>query len=179
MRSYVLIFISLLLTVCVDSCNGRGDLSAGYDTSDIIIVDTTGLYYEVPHIESSVIATPDQLPEQIAMCVLDTQTNVSVMLLNLVTHVTDSLGARRTVDMITSQGRKVDCLILEDKIRHTHFMNQLAWNFRHVISFFNRVDTVNVTFYGYVFGNHALVVTKDTTDCDQFFDQYVQGLKRF
>lgn len=180
MKSFVIFFISFsLLLFGVASCKSNEGNNSEKSMSDTILVDAPDLYYVIPNPKTSIVASQGQLPKHVAMCVVDTQTNVSVMLLNLVANVSDSVGANRIVGMITSQNDAPDCMILEDQIRQTDFLNKQAWNFNHIIQLSNAMDTIMVTFYGYVFDNHAIVATKDTIAPHQFFDRYVLGLNRY
>ena len=179
MRITNLIF---LFPIILYGCGKSHDNISGQVLSDTVMSHYNpleyNLDYEIPFPHYSIVARRDNLPENVSMCIVDTMTNVSILLFKLHSTPKDTEAATRLVKLITKQNNGEFEIQSSYQITKSRFLNTCAWNFRVSLNLSDQTNTIPVTFYGYIFNNLALVATaySDTASAD-YFAPYINGLK--
>ncbi|MDE6378517.1 MAG: hypothetical protein K2K72_07220 [Duncaniella sp.] len=173
-----LLFLASLSLIFWIGCSSRSGNSTGNGSR--VTLSEYNLVYELPYPGNSVIAPADNLTDRVAMCVVDTLNDVSVLILNLPRVPQDSIEAENTVRLISQQNIPGYTVTSTESIGECEYLDRHAWNYETVMVLKNGTDSIRVMFYGYLFDDLALVVTTTVTDTidREYLAPYVTGLKR-
>lgn len=179
MKKYISAIVTLIIFSC---CNRESKPGVGLYNSDggVYSFYDEHFIYELPNPENCIVASPENLPEDILMCVIDTLSNVSMLLVELPMEVTTEKSAKDALNLITRQEDIQKVTHRQHKLSSCVLMGNDALNYRVDLGIEVEQDTLEVSYYGYLFGNKAFVVTSQYADSlpDSFFNTYSYGLKR-
>lgn len=167
--------ICLFLGIILYSCSGKSEGSGGAVIKEINLPEYN-LQYVVPYAERSVVAAKENLSEKVAMCVVDTVSDICTVLLRLSYVPSKYEDAENAVMLITEQKNSIINPSVSYDIKPCEFLSEKAWHFDAVIS----VDDKNeVNFSGYIFRNLVLVVTSPMEEKHLKYDisAYFDSLK--
>lgn len=140
-------------------------------------ISGTDLLYEMPFPETTVVANNDQLGPSLAMCVVDTVREISVLLINLPARPVNRQDVEAVVRRISSQSAPGLTCTSTDEVTECQYLDIQAWSFESIIALKNAEDSIRVLFNGRIFEDKALVVTANREDSVNF-EPYLAGLKR-
>lgn len=165
----------ILLFVILYSCSAKSEGSGG-DVVREISLPEHNLEYVVPFAERSIVAAKENLSEKVAMCVVDTVTDICTLLLRLSSVPGDYEDAENAVMLITDQNNSSVKPSVKYDIKPCEFLSEKAWYFDAVLS----IDETNeINFSGYIFRNLVLVVTSPMEEKHLKYDisAYFDSLK--
>lgn len=180
MRHLLFGMVFLLLLV---GCSSKGDSVNDNGYADTIVttfvIDKCNLRYDLPYPRNSIVAPHDRLTDKMSMCIVDTLTNVSVLLLNFPDTPKDYQEAEKIVNLISGQNPIGYIASTTHQINKSTFLDMPAWKFEVSLLLKNVSDSIPVTFCGYIFENMGFVVTvpSDSVSND-FVSPYINGLKK-
>ncbi len=176
----LIVHVALTLVCLTLSCKqGSGNQSGvpAYDsTTNTMVIPDHQLSYSIPAPENSIIASKQELPDNILMCVVDTASQISVLLIELDTPVTDRMSATDVVNRITVQPADIHVIIKKNSLSNCRYLGHESWRFDKTIGVISNGDTINVTYRGYIFGQLAITATipsdsVGSNDIDKYFER--------
>lgn len=184
--------LSLCMAVFSISCN-KADKAGHWDeATSTFQLPAAGLSYHLPTpVEHWAIANPDNMPENIKFCGVDSQSGVCVMIIKLDERrygakAIGELSMQKLQKFVSEISKQPDAEAVEMApllIEDAEFLGKRAYSFRCDISLKNaekEIDNMRVTYIGYVFGTddgpYALVVTS-AAETLRHIGIYTHGLK--
>lgn len=183
---FISVFFCLLL-LC--GCQGNRDhlkSDAYWDAqSCTYYLPAAGVMYSVPDTARVIIAAPEQLPDNILMCVVDTVNYdcVSMVRLDKATEGSISYGyAASEINRIVRQENGVRYKITDRTIKRCEFNGSRAWDYSVNLSIAKDGDTISVMYSGCIFdaghNPYAFVVTRNMEQNDSAqSNHYIHNLK--
>ena len=176
MRNLIIItpFLLLLLSIGCSRGSGRQEATYRWDSkTGIYQLPEYGVEFHIPNPETSIVAPPQNLPNNILMCVIDTISNISVTILKIDTNVDNQADANAVVDSITTQNPNVNTVTLNESTYRKSHIGHDSWRFIKNLHITSNQDTFNVVYSGYLFDGFAVVATGDKIDK---LDSYLNNL---
>ena len=183
MKSNLILAIALSL-LCF-SCSNTAKTGVWNSSEGIYYIPSLNLKYQIGTENQWLVASAEELPNKIEMFVADTDANVCIVL----TH-TDIQDKRRLKEYTESdvdsivwtiihQNEQVKESILSKNISQSRFLNSAAWKFDVDMIAKMDVDSVNITYSGYIFDGpddiNILIGTLSTPQPHNFPDSLMQN----
>lgn len=181
MKQWLISFTAIILCICGCSRSGSSlPEQVYYDAEEsAYYIPAQNLVYRLPNSRFLVVADPQNLPEQMNMCIVDTSAMISVLLLNIPEFPRNQKDAERVVNLISAQENAEYSAEQELRCSCDTFLNVPAWNFDVMLRLKNEADTISVIYYGLIFENLALVTTAQADTIPyNLLNEYIVGLQR-
>ena len=178
-------FEFLIITVLLFSfgcSSGSGDQGSKciFDTvSSTCFINRYNLAYRIVRPDVSIVAPEQNLPDDILMCLVDTASGISVILIELDNEIKDRLSAADIMKQICSQRDSLKTVKIDESISECQFLDSDAWKFSKKIGVEVNSDTMRVLYSGYIFNRLAIVATAlvDSVE-NNMLTPYLSGLYR-
>lgn len=174
LTSLLWVFCSFIISGCSGKSSTLAEKSNEWDSvSRVYQLPYNGLEYTIAADSNMIVAEPQNLPEGLDMCALDTANNISVTIIN----ATKAEGIKCPVNKYSpkiieniayniSRNGEYSEVIVPGKVTPERFLGGYAWKFDVDKSVIIDADTLNVKYVGYVFdgSSEACVIVLTAPD---------------